>query len=93
MATKKKMMPRTAPKPEEEKVEEKKPEESHVGDPIIPPEETTKPETPKKEDTVKVKVLVGTLHFEQGTFEKGDVFEASEEQVKLFDPKDIKILK
>jgi len=41
---------------------------------------------------VVVMVLVGTLSFEGGTFEKGESFTVSRERAALFDPKDIKVL-
>ena len=41
---------------------------------------------------VKVKVKIGTLGFEQGIFEKGEVFEVSAERAKQMDPNDIEIL-
>jgi len=44
-------------------------------------------------ETVKVKVLINTLRFEQGTFNKGDIFEVPKERANLFDPKDIEILR
>jgi len=56
-------------------------------------ESTVEVTKPKPTNTVKVKVLVGTLHFEDGTFEKGSTFTVSKERVKLFDQKDIEILK
>lgn len=52
-----------------------------------------KEETEKPKGTVKVKVLVDTLQFEDGVFEKGDTFTVSKKRVKLFDPRDIEILK
>ena len=51
------------------------------------------PQTLKKlSDTVTVKVLIGSMHFEQGSFSKGDTFMVSRERVKLFWPNDIQIL-
>lgn len=38
---------------------------------------------------MKYKILVGSLSFEQGTFQKGDIIEVSEERAKLFDKHDI----
>lgn len=46
----------------------------------------------KPSDMVKVKVLVGSLRYEAGTFQKGDVFETSRKQAKQFDPKDVQLL-
>ena len=62
---------------------------SAVIEPIFE-EEPVKVEAPS--DTVKVKVKVGTLGFEDGTFQKGDEFKVSRERAKLFDPKDIQIV-
>lgn len=45
----------------------------------LPEEETAKPS-----DTVKVRVLIGTLKWEGGTFEKGQVFECSRERADSF---------
>lgn len=41
---------------------------------------------------VKVKVTVGSIHFEGGTFEKGEVFECTEAQLKQFGPNTILLL-
>ena len=51
-------------------------------------------ETQKTEptDIVKVKVKVGSLHWEGGWFEKGDVFECSRLRASLFESNDVEIL-
>jgi hypothetical protein len=38
---------------------------------------------------LKFKVKVGSLRFEQGTFERGDVFDVLEDRAAMFDPNDI----
>lgn len=38
---------------------------------------------------VKYKVKVGTLKFEQGTFQAGDIIDVTDERAKLFDVSDI----
>ena len=43
-------------------------------------------------EKVKCIVLAGTLHFEDGTFQKGEEFEVSLERAKQFDQKDILIV-
>lgn len=74
------------------KIEGQKPVEES---PILPMIET-EPEKPvenkKLSDTVKVKVLIGTLQWEEGVFSKGDTFMVSRERVKLFNPTNIEIL-
>jgi len=64
-------------------------------EPIVPIKETIV-KTPvfktKEANVVTVKVKVGTLHFEQGTFEKGSTFTVTRERLKLFDPADIEVL-
>ncbi len=84
-----------------EKVVETKPvEEKPVAEdfPMLPMIEAksveVKTEALKKElsSIVKVKVLIGTLQFEQGTFSKGDTFTVSRERMKQFDQRDIQIL-
>lgn len=47
---------------------------------------------PLPTDIVKVKVLVGSLHYEGGTYEKGDVFEETRARLKLFDQRDIEVV-
>lgn len=47
---------------------------------------------PKPSDTVKVKVLIGTLSWEGGTFQKGETFMCTKEDLARFDNKDIKIV-
>lgn len=64
-------------------------EEPVIEGPFLDPEPTPKP---KKSNTVTVMVLVGSLRWEGGTYQKGDVFEVSEDRLKLFDPNDIKVL-
>lgn len=41
---------------------------------------------------MKYKVKVGSLNFEQGTFQAGDVIDVSEERAKQFDQLDIELL-
>lgn len=41
---------------------------------------------------VKCIVKIGTLQFEQGTFQQFETFEVTAERAKLFEPSDIKIL-
>lgn len=41
---------------------------------------------------MKIKVKVGSLNFEQGTFQAGNVIEVDEERAKLFDPSDVEVL-
>jgi len=41
---------------------------------------------------VKLQVLVGTLAYEEGTFEKGSIIYVSKKRAAMFDPKDIKVL-
>lgn len=41
---------------------------------------------------MKYKVKVGSLNFEQGTFQAGDVIDVSEERAKLFDQLDIELI-
>lgn len=41
---------------------------------------------------MKAQVLIGSLHFEKGTFEKGETFWEEEKRVKQFSPNDIKII-
>lgn len=47
---------------------------------------------PKKGDMVKVKVLVGTLQWEEGTYSKGDVFETTRERAERFSSTSVEIL-
>jgi len=76
------------PAPDEEEVaKEEKPETE------IPAPPTTEEVIDLKPKKVKVKVLVGTLSWEDGKFEKGETFETTRERAKLFDQKDIKIVK
>ena len=37
---------------------------------------------------MKIRVLAGSLHFEMGTFSRGDIIEVPDERVKLFDKLD-----
>jgi hypothetical protein len=37
-------------------------------------------------------VKIGTIHFEQGTFEKGSIITVSEERAKLFDPATVEVI-
>lgn len=76
----------------EETTEETHPQEEIVLEEPVEETEAIKPSKPKR-GMVKVKVLVGTLQFEGGSYEKGDVFEVSKNRAALFDPKDIEILK
>jgi len=80
------------PRKQTEVVEEEKPiiAEEHAVLPIV----ETKPEALKEEPsgTVKVKVTVGTLQWEEGVFSKGDTFTVSKERIKLFDKNDIQII-
>jgi len=48
-------------------------------------------EAPVEKDTdpVKLKVKVGTLGFEGGVFQRGEVFTVTRARAKLFDPKDV----
>lgn len=46
----------------------------------------------KKSDVVKCEVLIGTLQWEKGIFQKGDVFKASRERAEQFDSTSVKIL-
>ena len=50
------------------------------------PENPVEKEPPRKqtEGLVKCRVLIGTVRFEQGTFERGEVFTVTEERAKLF---------
>lgn len=64
-----------------------------------PKEEAEKPEVkvkkkPKKlpSDIVEVKVLVGSLHWEGGTFQKGEVFKCKRKRASRFEPVDVEIL-
>jgi hypothetical protein len=41
---------------------------------------------------MKYKVKVGSLNFEQGTFQAGDVIDVSEDRAKQFDQLDIELL-
>jgi hypothetical protein len=41
---------------------------------------------------MKLKVLVGSLKFEDGTFQKGDIIEVTSERAALFDKHDIEII-
>ena len=85
-------------KKKDEIVEETKPEEiteeveeiSSVEKPEVKVEEKPK-RLPK--GMVKVKVLIGTLQFEAGIFEKGSIIEVSRKQLKKFDPTSVEILK
>jgi len=71
---------------EEEQATEEKTTEAQA-----PKEEPKPKKKPKPSDTVKVKVLIGTLHWEGGSFEKGEVFECSRERALSFG-NDVEIL-
>lgn len=55
-------------------------------------EEVSVAEKPKAAPVVRVKVLVGSLRWEQGTFSKGDVFKCSPERAARFSPSSVEIL-
>lgn len=46
----------------------------------------------KKSDTVQVKVIIGTLEFEDGVFEKDSVFETTRERAEKFEKTSVQIL-
>lgn len=50
------------------------------------------PVVEESSDTVKVKVKVGSLHWEGGWFKKGDVFECSRVRAEQFEFNDVEIL-
>ena len=67
--------------------------------PEHPKEEPVKAE-PKVEEKpklpsgmVKVKVLVGTLSYEDGTYEKGEIFTVARKRLEGFDPRFYQIIK
>jgi hypothetical protein len=41
---------------------------------------------------MKYKVKVGSLNFEQGTFQAGDVIDVPDERAKLFCPSDVELI-
>lgn len=88
----------TSPEPlvvSTENVSEELPREEPVfgAEPVAEPDEPeTVKEKPKKTELVKVQVVIGSLTWEGGTYQKGEIFEVSPERLKLFDPKDIKVL-
>jgi len=43
-------------------------------------------------ELVKVQVKTGTLAYEEGTYQKGEVFYVSKKRAALFDPNDIQVL-
>ena len=68
--------------------------------PIVPtePEVEEKPiiaessKKPKPSDIVKVKVLVGTLSYEGGTYEKGETFTVARKRLEGFDSRFFQIV-
>jgi len=68
--------------------EEKVKADEQISEPVV--EKRTPSEA---KDMVKVKVLVGTLQFEDGVFSKGSIITVSKDRLKQFDPRDIQILK
>jgi hypothetical protein len=76
--------------------EESQPQETNIVIKEIPNDEPKlaeplKPET-KPSDTITVKVLVGTLGWAKGTFQKDETFTCTREELKRFDPKDIQVI-
>lgn len=55
------------------------------------PKVAEKPKLPS--GMVKVKVLTGTLSFEGGSYEKGEVFTVSKKRLEGFDPRFFEIIK
>jgi hypothetical protein len=54
--------------------------------------EVTLEEPKPSPDTVKVKVMIGTLATETGIFSKGDVFEVSRKRAEAFDKTSVQIM-
>lgn len=86
----------TDEKPEVEK--SKTPEEKPLVEAKLKTEEKPQPlESPKnpvtkKKGLVTVEVLIGTLSWVGGSYEKGETFEIAKEELKKFDPRYYKIL-
>lgn len=82
--------PKTSKKP---RVESTPTEESvvPVTSVISEPKPSPKPQKPKT-DKVTVKVLVGTLSFEEGVFKQGETFETTKKRAAKFEPQDIQIV-
>lgn len=78
------------------KAEEEKPEmivETEKVDFGVPFEEVKEEvEKKPKSNKVTVEVVVGTLMWEGGKYEKGETFECSRKRFSQFDPKDVKIV-
>lgn len=71
--------------PIEEETTETSLEEAAIEESTVEPVVEEPPKKEKKPtDTVKVKVLIGTLKWELGTFENGEVFECSRERALSF---------
>jgi hypothetical protein len=65
----------------------KNPSKKIVSKPFVStpaPFEVVKPAKLKTSDLIEVKVVVGTLHFEQGTFEHGSLLRVTREQALRF---------
>ena len=101
MPKKKKIVEEETVEVEELIVEEEKPLETdeeltvQVKDKIFSEEskvETLKEKAKKPSDTVKVKVLIGTLNWEGGSFKKGEVFQCSRKRALRFESADVEIL-
>lgn len=80
-------MPRKKPKTEEAETLAVTKEKVDFGEPF-----ETKKEKVVVKSMVKVQVLVGTLQWEGGIYEKGQIFECTPEQATKFEAKDIKVI-
>lgn len=72
------------PKKKKVEVEASPLQEKPVEEEPFPVQETAVAKEVEATDTVKVKVVAGTLKWEGGTFEKDEVFECSAERALTF---------
>jgi hypothetical protein len=62
-------------------------EDSPIVEPEAKKEDTTSPlHIPQLDDIVNVTVIIGSLNFELGTFEFGEVFQVTRERALRFEP-------
>jgi len=66
--------------------------EPKVEETSVVAEEVPKIDIPSLIDKVMVKVLIGTLSWAGGTFQKGDIFACTKQDLARFDPRDIQVL-
>jgi len=83
--------------PRKKKKEEVIPEQPASPETMLQPLQTEESDIDKAPldtslELIKVKVKTGTLAYEEGTFQKGDVFYVSKKRAALFDPNDIQVL-